>query len=84
MCVCVCMCVSSTMLSLGLCHDSFVCVTWLIHIFDITGPYATCFQASCGCGHEDMRVCVCVCGYGRDSICVTCMTHSYEGRDSFI
>ena len=54
--------------SISVSHDSFICVTWLIHMCDITHPYVW----------HDSFICVTWLIHMRD------MTHSYVWHDSFI
>jgi len=66
-------------------HGSFMCVTWLFHMQDMTHSYArhdsfTCetwlihmcniTQCVCVCVHESMCVCVCVCVCFHVCVCV--------------
>ena len=66
-------------------HDSFMCVTWLIHVCDTTHSYVwretwrICMGDTTHCVWHDSSMCV----WHDSFICVTWnMTHSYGWHDS--
>jgi len=103
-CVCVCVCVCAPRVdrhaTILICvwHDSFVCVTWLIHMCDMTHLYVWHDSSICVTRRIHMcsmymrlfvcvRACVCVRAemYRHPTFWFVCdMTHSYMWHDWFI